>query len=629
MNDQGKTKAELIQELGVLRQRVAELEALQSADSPSARQGWPKDILPKQAEAERARFINQLRTATEVSNQLTAILDIEQLLYNVVTLLQSRFDLYHVHVYLLNETNEDLEMRVGSGEVGRQLRKQRHHIPLHSQQSLVARAARTGNIVAIDNVHQEAGFLANPLLPKTQVELAIPLIAGNKVLGVLDIQDNTPYRFTQSEIDVFCTLAAQIATALHNAHLFEERKRGEEILHHYATRLEALRRIDRDILTAQSPESIAQAALNHIRHMIPCRRASVVEFNLERHEVCLLAAFVDGQIRLRPGEILPPEPFNTEVLKQGRIHVIYDLCSLPEPTPLERAILEAGFRSYINVPLMVQAELIGSLNIGSDRPNNFTADHLDIAEEVAISLAIAIQQARLYEQAQQDAETKAILLHEVNHRVKNNLAAIVGLLYIEQQHTGMIEQPTYQSILTDLITRIEGLATVHQMLSASHWAPLRLSELARQIIQSVVQALAADRPILTGVTDSVPVYVSPKQANSLAMVINEMATNTIKYAITARQVISILLNIRVVEEDHPTANHKDIPEDHASIIILEYRDNGPGFPEEVLRGGRQNVGIYLIRNIVRRDLQGQVTLGNDNGAVILVQFKAMEAIRSQ
>lgn len=628
MNDHGKPKAELIRELGLLRQRVAELEALQTADRQSVQQEWPGDTLPEQAEAERAHFINKLRTAAEVSNQLTAILDIEQLLYNVVTLLQSRFELYHVHVYLLNETNEDLRMRVGSGEVGRQLRKQRHHIPLHSQQSLVARAARTGNIVAIANVHQEAGFLANPLLPKTQAELAIPLIAGNKVLGVLDIQDHIPHRFTQSDIDVFCTLAAQIATALHNAHLFEDHKRGEEILHHYATRLEALRRIDRDILAAQSPESIAQAALSHIQHMIPCLRASVAEFNLERQEAYVLAAFVDDQIRLRPAEILQPEAFNTGILRQGRIHVVDDIASLPDPAPLERALLEEGFRSYINVPLMVQEELIGSLNIGSDRPNNFMADHLDIAEEVAISLAIAIQQARLHEQARQDAETKAILLHEVNHRVKNNLAAIVGLLYIELQHTGMQAQPTYQSIMTDLITRIEGLATVHQMLSASHWAPLRLSELARQIIQSVVQALAADRPVLIGVTDSVPVYVSPKQANSLAMVINEMATNTIKYAITTRQAVSISLNISVSEGDHSIENQQDSSGDHADIVVLEYRDNGPGFPEEVLRAGRHNVGIYLIHNIVRRDLQGQVTLDNDNGAVIMVQFKAMEATSS-
>jgi len=706
-------------------------------------EGVTEDITAhKRAEEERARFTNQLRTAAEVSTQLAAILDIEQLLYNVVTLLQRRFNLYHVHVYLLNEIGDDLIMRVGSGEIGRVLRQRSHHISLNHQQSLVASAARQRQLITVDNVHVEPAFLANPLLPETRSEVAIPLIVAEKVMGVLDVQDNTPARFTQSDLDVFSTLAGQIAIALHNAHLFDQqrriekelretkdqleailqgiadgisvidgmgqlvyvneaaaravgftsaqtmlkasptetlskfdvmdesghpfpldqlpsslvfqgvqqpvanlrfrnretgeeewsvikatpildengqvkfavtithditkRKKAEESLQRYTARLQTLRKIDRDILAARLPEKIAQVALNHIRHMIPCIRATVVEFDLEKRNAKILAVHIDGKTRIESEWILSTQAFNIEILEEGRIHVVKDIQSLPAPSPLEQALLAEGVRSYINVPLIVQAELIGSLNVGASSSGSLNPDHLDIAEEVADSLAIAIQYARLFEQAQRDAETKARLLHEVNHRVKNNLAAIVGLLYVEQNHKK--NQPVCQALLSELINRVEGLATVHHLLSASQWSNLRLSELATQIIDSVLQTVPSDKRVLVNVFSVGSIYVIPKQANSLAMVINELATNTIKYAVLTRHTVSI--DVRIARE--------------SDTIFLEYRDDGPGFPIEVLESARGNVGMYLIHNIIYSDLHGEVSLENDNGAVITVRFKAID-----
>ena len=711
------------------------------------RNGQPQNIIGmmlditerKRAETERTYFTNQLRTAAEISTQLTAILNIEQLLYDLVTLLQRRFNLYHVHVYLLNEAGDDLIMRVGSGEVGRLLRQRGHHIPLNQERSLVAQATRQRQLVAVDNVRLEPAFLANPLLPETHSEVAIPLIVANRVVGVLDMQDNRLARFTQADLDVFSTLAGQIAIALDNAHLFEEQKRvqqelretkeqleailqgiadgitvidtagqliyvntaaakaagfsspqamldaspadihrkyeimgedgqpfppvqlpgrlalqgvqdsaanlrfrdrstgrerwsvvkatpifdeqgqvkfavtithditsrkqTEEALQRYAARLQTLHQIDRDILAARLPETIAQVALAHIRHMIPCSRASVVEFDFENYQAQILALHVAGETRLESQFPLSTTAYNIELLKQGHPHLTNDLEQLATPSGLEQLLLNEGIRSYVNIPLLVQGELIGSLNVGSDYPDSFMADHLDIAEEVAISLAIAIQHARLYEQAQQDADTKARLLHEVNHRVKNNLAAIVGLLYIEQNHVK--NQPDCQSMVSDLIKRLEGLAAVHRLLSESQWAPLPLSEVAQQVIYSVVQTLPSDRRVVTTVSPARTVYVTPKQANSLAMVINELATNTVKYAVPTRPTVSI--EVEIAQENN--------------TILLEYRDNGPGFPVSTLQTGQGNVGLYLIKNITQSDLHGDVSFQNEAGAVVTIRFR--------
>jgi PAS domain S-box-containing protein len=184
----------------------------------------------KRAEEERIRFTNQLRTAANVSAQINAILDPELLLGAVVAQLKTHFNLYHVHIYLLDEPTQALVMRAGSGEMGQLLRERGHKIALNHEQSIVARAVRSREIVLVNDVALEPNFLPNPLLPETRTEVAIPLIASGQVLGVLDMQDNRAHGFSQPDLDTFSTLSGQIAIALENARLFAERKQAEDAL---------------------------------------------------------------------------------------------------------------------------------------------------------------------------------------------------------------------------------------------------------------------------------------------------------------------------------------------------------------------------------------------------------------
>jgi PAS domain S-box-containing protein len=184
----------------------------------------------KRAEADLQRFALQLRTAADVSVNITAILDPTVLLEAIVPLVQERFHLYHLHVYTLDETDQMLVMQVGSGEAGRVMREQGHQIALDQRPSLVAKAARTREIVLVEDVTQEPTHMPNPLLPDTRTEIAIPMLAGDEVIGVFDVQDNRPGRFRDSEVDVFSALAGQIAIALRNARYFEEIQEAAENL---------------------------------------------------------------------------------------------------------------------------------------------------------------------------------------------------------------------------------------------------------------------------------------------------------------------------------------------------------------------------------------------------------------
>ena len=213
--------------------------------------------------------------------------------------------------------------------------------------------------------------------------------------------------------------------------------------------------------------------------------------------------------------------------------------------------------------------------------------------------------AKLYKQTQQDAETKAILLKEVNHRVKNNLSAIIGLLYTEQSHQRIVDEVTYQAVMDDLITRIEGLAAVHDLLSASGWTPLRLDELAVQIIDAALQTLPPDRMITVDVSPT-HIRVLPRQANSLALVINELATNTAKYALKEGSHAHIF--VQITDED--------------DTVTFTFQDDGPGYPPPILQREGFSVGLDLVQRITRQDLGGEVTFSNSFGAMTIIRFHA-------
>jgi two-component sensor histidine kinase len=217
----------------------------------------------------------------------------------------------------------------------------------------------------------------------------------------------------------------------------------------------------------------------------------------------------------------------------------------------------------------------------------------------------------LLEQTRRDAHTKAELLKEVNHRVKNNLLAILGLALAEQRHATTEEKPVAQRITANLRRRLEGLLEVHQMLSASQWAPMPVDQLARRIIQSALAAVPTSCSVTVDLQPSA-VQVSPRQASNLALVLNELATNTIKYALAGRAVACITLAITGT----------------ATTIRLDYRDDGPGYPAAVLRQEGLSTGLELVRDITTQTLRGRLTFANDGGAVTVMEILVEEVSRT-
>ncbi|MBC7812109.1 MAG: GAF domain-containing protein, partial [Burkholderiales bacterium] len=163
----------------------------------------------------------ELQTVTRVSAASSSILNVDELLQSVADLTRDGFNLYHAHIYLLDDTGKNLVLAAGAGETGRIMKANHHSIPAAHEHSLVARAARTRRGVIANDVTKEPDFLPNPLLPDTKSELAVPMIVGGKLIGILDVQSERLDRFDNADANIKRTLAEQVAVAVQNARAFE------------------------------------------------------------------------------------------------------------------------------------------------------------------------------------------------------------------------------------------------------------------------------------------------------------------------------------------------------------------------------------------------------------------------
>ncbi|MCK5199261.1 MAG: PAS domain-containing protein, partial [Spirochaetales bacterium] len=283
---------------------------------------------------------------------------------------------------------------------------------------------------------------------------------------------------------------------------------------------------------------------------------------------------------------------------------------------LESVFTEGAFKSfkdelisiYNNEPLPSRESTNKTLNgrvinikleVTPLSENRFLTTITDITESKNRELELR----ELISQTKADAETKEILLREINHRVKNNLSSFIGMLYAEKKQSGRELTEAQLAHVDSLINRVKGISIAHDLLSRSKWAPISLFSLSEKIVHSLNHLIPAGRSIRTEITNS-SVFLDADQSHSMAVVINELFTNCIEHA--SHEGGEVEVKIKIIEKK--------------GKITYIYSDTGPGFSKKVLNSESYNVGLYLINNIVEQSLRGTVRLKNRGGAMVIIDF---------
>jgi PAS domain S-box-containing protein len=371
------------QEIARLKAQVTALEQLLAAHEQTSLEQSNRLEQALRALTKRAA---ELEMVTQVSVAVSTTLETNKLLQEVVDLTKSRFNLYHAHIYLLDKTGNSLNLAVGAGAVGRQMVAEGWSIPLTQQTSLVARAARTRQGVIVNNVHEAPDWLPNPLLPNTHSELAVPMIVGNQLLGVLDVQAAEVDYFTDEDVRIQTILASQMAVALQNAARYDQTQTMLSETELQARRLVLLNEMSAEANLAISREDIFNIIVNRVSGMLATDQISL---NLLRgagdtlEVVAIEREAFDGVTNMVQ---LADTPMETALRERRIIHTQNDPA-----------------QSVMIAPLFMGEEAIGTLNVGRFQGNAFNPNDENLLRQIASILGITIKNRRLFEQMQQRA----------------------------------------------------------------------------------------------------------------------------------------------------------------------------------------------------------------------------------
>lgn len=202
-----------------------------------------------------AQRTKALATSTEVSRRLSTILDEKQLLVEVVEQIKAAYNYYHGQIYLLDETGQTLVLAGATGEGGQALLNKGHKLSI--DRGLVGRAARSKSAVLVPDTSKEPEWVANSLLPDTKAEIAIPILLGDEVLGVIDMQDNVVGDVYQEDVEFLQAIANQVAIALQNSRSYAQAQRRAE-------REALISSINQKIQNESTVESALQVAIREV-----------------------------------------------------------------------------------------------------------------------------------------------------------------------------------------------------------------------------------------------------------------------------------------------------------------------------------------------------------------------------
>lgn len=322
-----------------------------------------------------AERTNLLQVSREVGQAASASLNSAQLIHTVVNLITDRFGYYYAAIFLMDSSGGWAELIDATGEAGETLLARKHQLEIGGNSMVGTAIAMKMARIALD-VGDEPIRFNNPLLPDTRSEIALPLIAGEEVIGALDVQSTQGTAFSEQDIETFQSMANQVAIAIQNARLYQQ----------------------------------AQQQLNEISRLNQTLMREGWQTFFKKNP--------NPTFRYTNNEITTPD--NLQLADAEQV--------VQEHGPIFR---QEHRKATLTMPLIVRNQIIGMLNLKSSK-QEWSQDDLSILNAVAQQSALALENARLVETSQQLAQRE----QQINQMTANihhssNMEAILKTTLLE------------------------------------------------------------------------------------------------------------------------------------------------------------------------------------------------------
>jgi PAS domain S-box-containing protein len=441
--------------------------------------------------------------------------------------------------------------------------------------------------------------------------------ADLRVVRICDPQGRPQYSLSLSQ-DV--TEAMQLVAA---------REQAEAALQQQAAQDHLLRRLTQHIHQSLDLEEILAIAVAEARHILGADRALI--FQLQRdgtgivRQESVIEGFPNTQADGLEQVILSDTCY--DYFFQGCARIVQDIdqdpCTLRPATYLRAVGVQSKLTApIIQIPEQGDRHLWGLLIVHAcAEARVWQPEEADLLQQMANQLAIAIQQATLYQQAQlelaerQQAEAhlrvllqeKDVLLKEVHHRVKNNLQVISSLLRMQSR---LVDEPVAE-LLREAQNRVQSISIIHEHLYQSvDLSRIDFAEYVQILVNHLLRSYGADTQGIQVQLDIAAVNPGLNTAIPCGLIINELVSNSLKYAFSKTKVGKIKICL-ASQPQHTTVGKNE------GILIVQ--DNGVGFPPDVDWQSSHSLGLRIVCTLVDQ-LGGTITLDRDRGTTFRITF---------
>ena len=213
-----------------------------------------------------------------------------------------------------------------------------------------------------------------------------------------------------------------------------------------------------------------------------------------------------------------------------------------------------------------------------------------------------IERKQAEEQIKASLKEKETLLHEIHHRVKNNMQVISSLLKLQSNN---IKDNQIKAVLKESQSRVYALSAVHETLHGSeNLSDIELESYLSKITSSIFQTYSTSHDKVTLNTDIEKIPVGINQASPLGLIINELISNSLKYAFPDDRKGEITVSMKKQDEE-------------LEFIV---RDNGVGMLDGFDWKNSNSLGLKLVRTLAENQLDGSIDMESNNGTKFTIKF---------
>jgi len=471
------------------------------------------------------------------------------------------------------------------------------HFALRLGEGYSGWVANKGRPLVVNDALADVNFASEARAYHTDLSglMALPLIFfGNaeRLIGVVSVQSIEPRDFTRDEVSFLEVVAGIVAINIENGRLYEQ---TDEQLRRKVHELATIHRVSSIIASTLNLDEVLQIITTQAVHLSGAERSCIFELDPERQRLHVLAHYgfngdMVASIQIGVGQCCAGRAVQT-----GRFSMAVDCFQSDEGCFLHSAdpFVSSEIHSVLCVPLKVKQKILGCICIYSSHRHFLSPEQMQLVITFANEAAIAIENARLYEETRRGLELKSVLLRELHHRVKNNLATVAGILSLQRRRT---KSPEIRATLAESVNRVQGLASTHDLLAHEDVSEARVDDIARKIVGVAHTNLSPPDKHITFQVEPSPIVIPSRAVTVLALVINEMISNAIKHGMAKQSEGTIIVRGR--EEE--------------GMVIVQVLDTGrgPAFNiafDESAEVNTEGLGLSLIRNLIV-DLEGRFSL---------------------